>query len=57
MNAHDILLNMQLNHLIFEFDYCNHFDVSKTFMFSLKNSFNLRFISNFVFTEFVDLLN
>ena len=26
-------------------------------MFSLKNSFDLRFILNFVFTEFVDLLN
>ena len=57
MNVHNILLNMQSNCLIFEFDRYNHYNVFKTFMFSLKNSLDLRFISNFVFIEFVDLLN
>ena len=57
MNVHDVLLNMQLNRLIFEFDCCNHFNVFKTFMFSLKNSLDFRFILNFIFIEFVDSLN
>ena len=57
MNVHDILLNMQSNCLIFESDRCSHFNVFKTFMFSLKNSFDLRFILNFVFIEFVNSLN
>ena len=48
---------MQLNCLIFELDHCNHFDVFKTFISFLKNLFNLRFISNLVFTEFIDLSN
>ena len=54
MNVHDVLLNMQSDCLIFEFDYCNYFDILKAFMFSLKNSLDLRFISNSVFIEFVD---
>ena len=57
MNVHDILLNMQSNCLIFEFNRCSHFDAFKTFMLFLKNLFDLRFTLNFVFTEFVDLLN
>ena len=57
MNAHDILLNMQLNYLIFEFNRCSHFDAFKAFMFFLKNSFDLRFISNLVFIKFIDSLN
>ena len=57
MNVHDVLLNMQSDCLIFEFNCCNHFDVFKAFMFSLKNSFNLCFTSNFVFIEFVDSSN
>ena len=57
MNVHDVLLNMQSNCLIFEFDRCNHFNAFKAFMFSLKNSFDLRFISNFVFIKFVNSLN
>ena len=55
MNVHDVLLNILSDCLIFEFDCCNHFDVFKTFMFSLKNSLNLRFTSNFVFIKFIDL--
>ena len=54
MNVYDVLLNMQSNYLIFELDRCSHFDVFKIFMSSLKNSFDFRFISNLVFTEFVD---
>ena len=57
MNVHNVLLNMQSNCLIFEFDRCSHFDAFKTLMSSLKNSFDLRFISNFVFIEFVDSSN
>ena len=57
MNVHNVLLNMQSDCLIFEFDYCSHFDVFKTFMFSLKNLFDFRFISNFVFIKFVNSLN
>ena len=57
MNIHDILLNMQSNHLIFEFDCCNHFDVFKTFIFFSKNLFNFRFTLNFVFIEFIDSSN
>ena len=57
MNVHDVLLNMQLNHLIFELDRCNHFDAFKTFMPFLKNSSDFRFTSNFVSTEFFDSLN
>ena len=48
---------MQLNHLIFEFDYCNDFDTFKIFIFFLKNLLNLRFISNFIFIKFIDLFN
>ena len=55
MNAYDVLLNIQSNCLIFEFDRCNHFDIFKTFMFSLKNSFDLRFILNLVSIKFVNL--
>ena len=54
MNVHDILLNMQSNRLIFELDHYSHFDVFKTFMSFLKNSFDLRFILNSVFIEFVN---
>ena len=57
INIHDILLNMQLNRLIFEFDYYNYFDAFKAFMFFSKNSFNLRFILNLVFIELVNSLN
>ena len=57
MNVHDVLLNMQSNRLIFEFDRCSHFNIFKTFMFSLKNSLDLRFISNLIFIKFVDLSN
>ena len=57
MNVHNILLNMQLNYLIFEFDRCNHFDVFKTLMSFLKNSFDFRFTSNFVCIEFINSLN
>ena len=57
MNVYNILLNMQLNCLIFEFNHYNHFNTFKTFMFFLKNLFDLRFISNFVFIKFVDSLN
>ena len=57
MNAHDVLLNMQFNRLIFEFDYYNYFDVFKTFMPSLKNSFDFRFTSNLVFIKFVNSSN
>ena len=57
MNVHDVLLNMQSDHLIFKFDRYNHFETFKTFMFSSKNSFDLCFILNFVFIEFVDSLN
>ena len=57
MNVYNVLLNMQSNYLIFEFDCCNHFDVFKTFMFSLKDSPDLRFTSNFVFIEFIDSSN
>ena len=57
MNVHDVLLNMQSNHLIFEFDRCNHFDAFKTFMSFLKNSSDLHFISNLVFIEFVNSSN
>ena len=57
MNVHDVLLNMQLNRLIFELDRCNHFDIFKTFMLSLKNSSDFRFTSNFIFIKFVDSLN
>ena len=48
---------MQLNCLIFEFDYCSYFNIFKTFMLFSKNSFDLCFILNFVFIEFIDLLN
>ena len=48
---------MQLNCLIFEFNYYNYFDAFKIFMFFFKNSLNLCFILNFIFTEFVDSLN
>ena len=57
MNVYDVLLNMQLNRLIFEFDRCNYFDVFKAFISFLKNSFDLRFTLNFVFIKFVDSLN
>ena len=57
MNVYDVLLNMQSNYLIFEFDRCSHFDVSKIFMSFLKNSFNFRFTLNFVFIEFINLLD
>ena len=57
MNVHDVLLNMQSNHLIFEFNHCNHFDVFKAFMFFLKNLLDLRSISNFIFIEFVDFFD
>ena len=57
INAYDVLLNMQSNYLIFESDYYNHFDTFKAFMFFLKNSSDLRSISNFVFIELVDSLN
>ena len=57
MNVHDVLLNMQSNRLIFEFDRYSHFDIFKTFMFFLKISLDLRFISNFVSIEFVDSSN
>ena len=55
MNVYDVLLNIQSNCLIFEFDRCSYFDIFKTFMFFSKNLFDLRFISNLVFIEFVDL--
>ena len=55
MNVYNILLNMQSNHLIFEFNHYNHFDVFKTFMFFLKNLLDFYSISNFVFIEFIDL--
>ena len=45
---------MQSNYLIFEFNYCNHFDVFKTFIFSSKNLLDLHFILNSVFIEFVN---
>ena len=48
---------MQSDYLIFELDRCNHFDAFKTFMFSSKNLFNLRFTSNLVFIKLIDLLN
>ena len=54
MNVYNILLNMQSNCLIFEFDRCSHFNVFKTLMLLLKNSFDFCFISNSVFIEFVD---
>ena len=54
MNVHDILLNMQLNCLIFEFDRCTHFGAFKTFMFSSKNFIDFRFILKLVFIEFVN---
>ena len=57
INVHDILLNMQSNCLIFEFNRCNYFDVFKTLMSSLKNLLDFYFISNSVFIEFVDSLN
>ena len=57
MNVYNILLNMQSNCLIFEFNCCSHFDAFKTFMSFLKNSFDLRFTSNFVFIKFVDSSN
>ena len=57
VNVYDVLLNMQLNRLIFELDRCNHFDVFKTFMLSLKNSPDLRFTSNLVFIKFIDSSN
>ena len=57
MNVHDVLLNMQSNCLIFELDRCSHFNAFKTFMLSLKNSFDFRFNSNFVFIKFVDSSN
>ena len=57
MNVHNVLLNMQSNYLIFEFDCCSHFDIFKTLMPSLKNLFNFRFILNLVFIEFVDSFN
>ena len=57
MNVHNVLLNMQSNRLIFEFDCYNHFDVFKAFMPSLNNSFDLHFTSNSVSTEFVDSSN
>ena len=57
MNVHDVLLNMQSNCLIFEFNCCNHFDIFKTFMSFLKNSPDLRSTSNFVSIEFVDSSN
>ena len=57
MNIHDVLLNMQLNFLIFKFNRYNHFDVLKTFMSFSKNSFYFRFTLNFVFIKFVNSLN
>ena len=57
MNVYSVLLNMQSNRLIFKLNYYSHFDVFKTFMSFLKNSFDLRFTSNLVFVEFIDLLN
>ena len=48
---------MQLNHLIFEFNRCNHFDIFKAFMLSSKNLLDLRFILNLVFIKFIDSLN
>ena len=57
MNVYNVLLNMQSNCLIFEFGRCSHFNVFKTFMSFLENSFDFRFISNFVFIEFVDSSN
>ena len=57
MNVHNVLLNMQSDRLIFKFDHYNHFDAFKTFMSFLKNSLDLRFISNLIFIKFVDSSN
>ena len=57
MNVYNVLLNMESNYLIFEFNCCNHFDDFKIFMFFSNNSFDFRFISNLVFIEFVNSLN
>ena len=57
MNFYNVLLNIQSNRLIFEFNRYNHFDIFKTFMFSLKNSFDFRFISNFVSIKFINSSN
>ena len=57
MNIYNILLNMQLNRLIFEFDCCSYFDVFKTFILFSKNLFDFRFILNFVFIKFVNLFD
>ena len=48
---------MQLNRLIFEFDRCNHFNVFKALMFSLKNSLDFRSTLNLIFIKFVDSSN
>ena len=57
INIHNILLNMQSNCLIFEFNRCSHFDAFKTFMFSSKNLFDFYFSSNLIFIEFIDLFD
>ena len=57
MNVHNVLLNMQLNCLIFEFNCCNHFDAFKALMLPSKNLFNLCFISNLIFIKFINSSN
>ena len=57
MNIYNILLNVQSDRLIFEFNCYNHFDVFKTFILSSKNLFNFRFILNFIFIKFVNLFD
>ena len=57
MNIHEILLNMQLNQLIFEFNRYNYFDVFETFMLSLKRLINFRFILNFIFIKYSNFFN
>ena len=57
MNVHNILLNMQLNCLIFKFDRCSYFDILKAFISFSKNLFNLYFTLNFIFIKFINSLN
>ena len=48
---------MQSNCLIFEFYRCNHFDIFKIFIFSLKNLLDFCFTLNLVFIQFIDLFD
>ena len=41
--------------MIFEFNYCNHFKVFKTFMFFSENLFDLRFTLNLIFIKSINL--